>query len=378
MAIVDVIKCEVNDWELVCKFPSDKIRLGSQLVVYPAQTAFFVKGGKICDEFTSGTYTIKSENIPLLDKIINLPFGGNSPFQAEVWFINQIALLDCKWGTQTPLQIEDPQYKVIVSLRAFGQYGFKVVNPRLFLERLVGNMTSFTVSKLEDYFRGVIHSNLTSILYEKLCQENISTLTVNSRVDMLSGYAKQRLTEVFHEYGIEIELFNIMSISLKEDDPSFQRLKEAKDLAARIKIIGRDDYRMTRSFDVLEKAAENEGDGMINTAIGIGAGVTIGNQIGAMAAEHISTQVIGENEIPPVPVEKYYLAISGKQEGPFTMEQIESKYTQGRISRQTLVWKKGMKTWAKLKELADFKHLLDEECPPPLPRMKNPINEKRK
>lgn len=367
MAIVDVIKCEVNDKELVYKFPSDKIRLGSQLVVYPAQTAFFVKGGKIYDEFTSGTYTIKSENIPLLDKVINLPFGGNSPFQAEVWFINQIALLDCKWGTQTPLQIEDPKYEVIVSLRAFGQYGFKVANPRLFLERLVGNMASFTANKLEDYFRGVILSKLTSILYEKLRQENISTLTINSYVDMLSDYAQQRLTDVFREYGVEIELFSIISISLKEDDPSFRRLKEAKDLAARIKIIGRDDYRMTRSFDVLEKAAENEGDGMINTAVGIGAGVTIGNQIGVMAAQHISTQAIGGNEIPPVPVEKYYLAISGKREGPYTMEQVEGRYTQGEISGQTLVWKKGMKNWTELKVLTDFKHLFDEECPPPLP-----------
>ena len=113
MAIVDVIKCEVNDKELIYKFPSEKIRIGSQLVVYPAQTAFFVKGGKIYDEFADGTYTIKSENIPLLDKVINLPFGGDTPFQAEIWFVNQIALLDCKWGTQTPLQMEDPKYEVM-------------------------------------------------------------------------------------------------------------------------------------------------------------------------------------------------------------------------------------------------------------------------
>ena len=124
MNLFDVIKCEVNDKELVYKFSSENLRLGSQLVVYPTQTAFFVKGGVILDEFICGTYTLKTENIPLLGKLINLPFNGQTPFKAEVWFINQIAILDCKWGTASPIQIEDPKYGIIVPIRAFGQYGF--------------------------------------------------------------------------------------------------------------------------------------------------------------------------------------------------------------------------------------------------------------
>ena len=122
MNLFDVIKCEVNDKELVYKFSSENLRLGSQLVVYPTQTAFFVKGGVILDEFICGTYTLKTENIPLLGKLINLPFNGQTPFKAEVWFINQIAILDCKWGTASPIQIEDPKYGIIVPIRAFGQY----------------------------------------------------------------------------------------------------------------------------------------------------------------------------------------------------------------------------------------------------------------
>ena len=126
MNLIDVIKCEVNDKELVYKFPSENLRLGSQLVVYPTQTAFFVKGGVILDEFICGTYTLKTENIPLLGKLINLPFNGQTPFKAEVWFINQVAILDCKWGTASPIQIEDPKYGIIVPIRAFGQYGLKL------------------------------------------------------------------------------------------------------------------------------------------------------------------------------------------------------------------------------------------------------------
>ena len=110
MAIIDVVKCEMNDSELCEKFYSEDLRLGSQLVVYPSQVAIFVKGGQIFDIFEAGTYTLKTNNIPLLNKIINLPFGGDSPFQAEVWFLNLTAKLDIKWGTMTPIQLEDPKY----------------------------------------------------------------------------------------------------------------------------------------------------------------------------------------------------------------------------------------------------------------------------
>ena len=94
MAIIDVVKWESNTKELVHKFPSENLRLGTQLVVHAGQTAFFVKGGQVLDEFESGTYTIKTSNIPLLGKIVNLAFGGDTPFQAEVWFVNKLAILD--------------------------------------------------------------------------------------------------------------------------------------------------------------------------------------------------------------------------------------------------------------------------------------------
>lgn len=366
MAIVDVVKWEVNSSELVHKFRSDGLRLGSQLVVYPSQTAFFVKGGKVLDEFVCGTYTIKSENIPLLGSVINLPFGGETPFKAEVWFVNQTELLDCKWGTQSPMQIEDPMYEVIVPVRAFGQYGFKIVEPRVFLERLVGNMPSFSTHKVIEYFRGVILSKLTALVYEKLKADDVSVLNINAKIEDLSDYARGKVSEVFSQYGMELQLFNIISISVQENDPSFQRLKEAKDAAAKIKIIGRDDYRLTRSFDVLEKAAENE-NGVAGAAVGIGAGVGMGSMAGMMTAQTVNMRA-GADEIPPIPTTvEYYLAINGQRQGAFGADVIEHKVSNGEISESTLVWKKGLRQWVQLKELEDFQHLFDGSCPPPIP-----------
>jgi membrane protease subunit (stomatin/prohibitin family) len=108
MAIIDIVKYEQQEGVIVHKFPSCDLRWGTQLVVYPEQVAFFLKGGKIYDQFTEGTYTLKTNNIPLLNKIINIPFGSDSPWQADVWFVSTINRLNMKWGTETPIQLEAP------------------------------------------------------------------------------------------------------------------------------------------------------------------------------------------------------------------------------------------------------------------------------
>lgn len=365
MALVDIIKWEANIDELVHKFPIEDLKAGSQLVVYPSQTALFVKGGQILDEFICGTYTIKSENIPLLNKVFNFPFGGNSPFQAEVWFVNQVSLLDCKWGTASPIQIEDPKYGVIVPIRSYGQYGFKVDKARVFLERLIGNMPTFSTDKIVSYFRGVILSKLTVIISQKLYADNLSIININSHVEEIAEYAKSKLSVVFAEYGVELELFNVIAINVNEEDPSFQKLKETKDSLARINIMGKENYQMERSFNVLDSAAENEGGGMIGAAVGIGAGVGVGTQIGAMVKEHINTN---PTTPPPLQTAQYFIGVNGQQQGPLDFDTVKNLITTHQIDENVLIWKRGMANWSRIGDVSDFNDILNN-CPPPLPPM---------
>lgn len=364
MALAEVIKWEVSTKELAHKYQTEDLKLGAQLVVYPAQTAFFVKGGQILDEFNCGTYTIKTENVPLLNKLVNLPFGGESPFQAEVWFVNQISVLDCKWGTPTPIQIEDPKYGVIVPIRSFGQYGFKISNPRLFLERLIGNMSTFSTEKLTDYFRGVILSKLTKIISEKLYAEQLSVININTHVEEISEYAKGKLSEVFAEYGVSLDMFTAIAINVKEDDPSFKRLKETKDALARINIMGKENYQMERSFNVLDSAAENEG-GVVGSAVGIGAGLGVGAQIGNMVKENLNTN---PTMPPPLTAVQYFLGINGQQQGPFDYEAVKAAIQSHQIDESVLVWKRGMANWCPIGDMSDFSEIFNN-CPPPLPPM---------
>lgn len=366
MALIDVVKCDIVDGEFCHKFPSDDLRIGTQLVVYPSQTAFFVKGGAICDEFTSGTYTIKTENIPLLNKVVNIPFGGDSPFKADVWFINGISKLDLPWGTPQPIQIEDPRYKIIVPVRAHGQYGLKVKNPRCFLETLIGNMQSFTAAKIDQYYKGRIISALNTIIAKQIIEKQVSVLDINTYLLELSQECEALLNKQLEKYGVEIIEFSIMSITVPQDDSSVIRLKEAKDLAARLTITGRDVYQMQRSFDVLEKAAGNEGAGgqMAAMGVGLGAGVGIGNTMGNTIG-----QVMNTNPTPPPPIPQsrsFYLYVNGNQIPNQSISQIADYVRQGLVNSETLVWSVGMPEWAKLSDIPELRPLVQPMSPPPI------------
>lgn len=368
MAIIDVVKHQTVDGELCHKFDSDDLRMGTQLVVHPAQTAFFVKGGVICDEFTSGTYKLDTENIPILNKIINLPFGSDSPFQAEVWFVNQTAKLNLPWGTPHPIQIEDPRYHIIVPVRANGQYGIRVINPRLFLESLIGSMGTFTSDQLDQFYKGRIISALNTLLANQIINNGVSILDINTLLLSMSDSINDQLNELLGKYGVSIIDFSIMSVTFPENDESVIKLKNAKDLAARLNITGRDVYQMERSFDVLEAAANNDGAGgqMMGLGVGIGAGMGIGNTVGNIAGQFINTN---PTQVPPLPQSStlYYLAINGQQIPNLTLDNVTAYINSGLANASTLAWTAGMQTWLPIAQIPELSHLLNQQTPPPLP-----------
>lgn len=369
MAIIDVVKYQSVDGELCHKFESDDLRIGTQLIVHPAQTAIFVKGGVICDEFTSGTYKLNTQNIPILNKIINLPFGSDSPFQTEVWFISQTAKLNLPWGTPHPIQIEDPKYHIIVPVRAHGQYGIRVTRPRVFLETLIGNIGSFSAEQIDQFYKGRIISAFNTLLTQQIVNNRISILDINTLLLSMSDSINEQLNSLFDKYGVSIIEFSIMSITFPQDDESVIKLKNAKDLAARLNITGRDVYQMERSFDVLDKAAANEGVGgqMIGMGVGIGAGVGVGNAVGNMAGQYLNTNPV--QAPPPVPPvqQLYHLVINGQQVANLTIENIATYISNGSVDSSTLAWTIGMPCWLPISQIPILASLVNASTPPPLP-----------
>ena len=370
MALIEVIKYEGNTSEFVWKFPSVDLKLGAQLIVNHSQSAFFVKNGAICDEFQEGRYTLKSANIPLLNKIINLPFGDKSPFAAEVWYVNMVTKLDNKWGTIKPINLEDPLYGIVVPARAFGQYGFKIVEPKNFLHTIVGTLKTFSAQQITEYFNGKVLSSISTILAKAVIQNKISLLQIAAYQDELSGICRKTINEEFIKYGIELVNFYIMSINIPEDDTSLIKLKEAKELSMKIKTVGKDIYQMDRSFDVMEKAAGNEGSAgsMINAGLGLGAGLSLGNAMGNQFSHAGNNLNTNPSSPPPIPNQKkYFFVVNGVHSQPFLISDLPKLISEGMVKQNTLAWTEGLTDWVQAIEIEEIKTLFNQ-TPPPIPK----------
>ncbi len=293
MSLIERVKWDGSPNLLAWKYPNDELATWTQLIVNESQEAFVVHGGVYDGPFGAGRHTLDTENIPLIRKALGLPFGGRSPFTAEVWFVNRVTNLDIRWGTPDPIQLQDPKFQVMVPVRAFGQYGMRINDSKKFLLKLVGTLSRFDTETLAQYFRGVLITRLKTEIAKAITTSGLSVLEVNTQLETLSDFLRQSLATQIAEYGVGLSQFNIHSINVPEDDPAVQSLKAALAKRAEMGIIGFN-YQQQRSFDVLEAAAHNEGSSatMMGASLGMGLGAGIGLPLGqamGQTASHLGT-----------------------------------------------------------------------------------------
>ncbi len=303
MAIIDRVKWDGSPDILAWKYPSEELATWTQLIVNESQTAYLVRGGIYEGPFGAGRHTLSTENLPLLTAAMSLPFGRRSPFSAEVWYVNRATKLDIKWGTQDPIQLQDPQYKVMVPLRAYGQYGITISDPKIFLNKLVGTLSLFSSNIVSQYFRGVLTTRIKTEIANAIATRGISILTIATQLEELSALLQEALTPSLGEYGVTLLNFTVMSINAPEDDPAVIQLKAALARKAEMTIVGYN-YQQERSFDVLQTAAGNEGSAgtTLGAGIGLGMGVRVGDTMGAGIRDMGATLNTASAEpIPPTP-----------------------------------------------------------------------------
>ena len=282
MAVVEVIQYNGSPDVFAWKYPNSELGTWSQLIVNESQEAILVKGGQVCDVFQAGRHTLSTNNIPVLSKLVNLPFGGRSPFVAEVWYINKVFSLDIKWGTATPIQLQDPKYKVFVPVRAFGQFGIQIEDSKKFLLKLVGTLPHFDKDTILKFFRGVYLTKSKDAISSYLVHKGISILEINAYLDEISTFLQEKMQPFFADYGIKLVSFFVNDINVPENDKAVVQLKNALAKRAEMDIVGYS-YQQERSFDTLEGAANNRGavsSTLMSAGIGLGMGVGMGGAIG--------------------------------------------------------------------------------------------------
>lgn len=291
MALIEVVKYNGGPDVFAWKYPNEELGTWTQLVVNESQEAVLFKGGKALDIFQSGRHTLDTANIPILNKVVNLPFGGRSPFSAEIWYINKVFSLDIKWGTATPIQIQDPKYGVFIPVRSNGVFGIQIEDSKQFLIKLVGTTSQFDKQSITNYFRGLYITKVKDAVSSYVIHKKISLLEINAYIDELSTCMKEKIETIMKEYGIKLVNFYVNDISLPEDDTAVATLKDALAKKAKMDIMGYS-YQQERSFDTIEGAAKNPGADSasimgagMGLGMGLGMGGTFGNAFSSIADE---------------------------------------------------------------------------------------------
>lgn len=374
---IDVIQFNGQPDDLVWKFPYNNISTAAQLVVNQSQEAIFLKGGEVADIFGPGTKTLSANNIPILQKLINLPFGGNTPFVAEVWFISKTVRRNLKFGTERPIDIWDPMIQNSVPVRAFGQYGIRISDSAAFVREMVGTLHLFNTEDIIDQFRSDIVQALSERINNFMTEEQVSVVTINGKLSAVSKYILEQINDEFSRYGIEVTNLKVENINYDKSDPQVARILEGYAKAKERAVQGFT-YQQERQFDILESAAANEGTSgdTMGAGMGLGLGVGIGAafnaQINNIANHAMGSPIQGGASVPPPPsaaqTVSFHLSVNGQQYGPYDMPAIMQMIANRQINPETYVWRPGMAQWMQASQCPELAPLFSSSAvPPPMP-----------
>lgn len=313
--ICEVIKYEGDNSTFIWKHPSEDFNSMTQLIVHESQEAIFFMNGQALDMFGAGRYTLETQNIPKIGKILNRATGNQTPFHCEVYFINKTEQMSIKWGTDSKVQYIDPQYGFPLAIGASGEMSLRAEDSRKLLLKLVGTENYLGQQKLISFFRAFLMTRVKTYIAQVIKANAINIFEIDENLTAFSDNIHKLLIPDFADYGISLERFFVTNIVKPDGDRQYEKFKElhfrqyadiaeaklrqqtdiiyAQTEAQKVVIDSQAQatkraqegytYAQERGFDVAERVAQNEAVGQFtNMGVGLGTMAGVGGAVGGM------------------------------------------------------------------------------------------------
>ena len=331
--IAEIIKYEGDNSTFIWKHPCEDFNSLTQLIVHENQEAIFFMNGQALDLFGAGRYTLETQNIPKIGKLLNRTTGDQTPFHCEVYFINKTEQMSIKWGTDSKVQYIEPTYGFPISIGASGEMSLRAEDSRKLLLKLVGTESFLGQQKLVGFFRSFLMTRVKTYIAQVMKSSAINIFEIDEHLTEFSDAIKRLLTGDFADYGVSLERFFVTNIAKPDGDRQYEKFKElhfrqyadiaeAK-LRQQTEIINAETeaqktvidskaqatkraqegytYQQERGFDVAEKVAQNEAVGeFTNMGVGFGTMAGVGGAVGGMVGGMMN-DAVSSTMNPPTP-----------------------------------------------------------------------------
>ncbi len=322
--ISQIIKYEGDNSTFVWKHPCEDFNTATQLIVHESQQAIFYMNGQLLDCFEAGRHTLETENIPLIRRFFNKPFGDQTPFHCEVYFVNKTEQMAVRWGTDSKIEYMEPTYNFPIQIGASGEMNLRVSDAKKLLVKIVGTEGALTQNSMVQKFRAFLMTKFKTYLSTYIRNHSVNIFQIDEKLTEISENIHKILVSDFEEYGVSLVHFFITTIVKPEEDSTYRRFKElhfrqyadiaeaklkqnvdiieqetqkqkmileAEGLATKRQIEGYT-YQQERGFDVAEGFAKNEGgENMTGLGIGLGVMTSVGGIVGGLVNNSIENAV---------------------------------------------------------------------------------------
>ena len=270
---IDIIQwTESSDGTLAWRFPMAdmEIQNGASLTVRESQVAIFVNEGQVADVFGPGMYKLTTQTLPVLTYLKNWDKLFESPFKSDVYFFSTRQQIDQKWGTPQPITIRDKDFGA-VRLRAFGNYAFRVADPKVFHTEISGTRDIYSVADLDGQLRGLVLQNISNAI----AGSGLPFLDLAANQVMFADALAKELQPAFAKIGLKLETMTVQNVSLPEE------LQKVLDQKIGMGMVGNDmgkfmQYQTAQAIPKFAEGAGSGGGGVVGDAMGLGAGVALG------------------------------------------------------------------------------------------------------